>query len=85
MHTDLDDLYEVNMLSLTWTQVQTSGSLSPMKRHSHSFTAISDEQILLYGESNDNTSWILDLPSLSWREHHVPTHFDVKATEIDGR
>ena len=67
-HTQFDDLYEFNMDTLHWTHVQTARSLCPKKLFSHSFTPITDDQILLYGGSTDNSNWILDLPSHSWRE-----------------
>ena len=80
-----DDLYEFNLCLLAWTQIQTVGSLSPKKRWAHSLTAISDQQILLYGGSSNIASWIFDLPSLSWRQHSIPTTLDGKVVEMCGR
>ena len=69
-HTGFDSLYMLNMVSLTWTQVHTHGTLSPKQRASHSFIAISNEQIVLYGGSKNTSPWLLDLSSLSWRQRH---------------
>ena len=80
-----EDLYEFDLCTLTWTQIQTVGSPSPAKCYSHSLTAISDRQIVLYGGSNNTASWILDLPSLSWRQHSVPTTLDGKVVEEDTK
>ena len=71
-HTVFDALYVLDMVSLTWTQVQTHGTLSPKQRASHSFIAISNEQIVLYGGPKNNSVWFLDLPSLSWRQRLGP-------------
>ena len=71
-YTIFDALYVLNMRSLTWTQVQTHGTLNPTQRASHSFIAISNEQIVLYGGSKNTSPWLLDLPSLSWRQRHGP-------------
>ena len=79
------DLYELNMKLLTWTKIQTGGSLSPGKCSSHSFIAISEEQILLYGGSYDITRWVLDIPSLSWRQYDAPINVDAHAKEKNGR
>ena len=83
-HGDFDDLYEFNLCSLTWTQIQTVGSLRPDKRCEHSLSAISEAQILLYGGRNDNLSWIFDLPSLSWRQYHAPMCLNGKIIEANG-
>ena len=68
-HNMFQDLYELNMLTLTWTQIHTTGSLHPMKRYFHSLVAISDEKIVLCGGSEDSSVWILDLPSLLWKRN----------------
>ena len=65
-----DDLYELNLHSLTWTQIQSNSSLRPPINSGHSLIAISDKQIVLYGLGS--TSWILDLPSLSWKHYRMP-------------
>ena len=71
-HIQFDDLYEFNMDTLIWTQIQTVHSPGPKNRFSHSFTTINDEQIALYGgRSDDNSNWILDLPSHSWKKISV--------------
>ena len=68
-HGKFDDLYELNLQSLTWTQIQSSGSWKPNKMYGHSLVAISNKQIVLYGVHG---SWILDLPSLSWKWYLIP-------------
>ena len=59
------------MNSYTWTQIRPSGP-SPQRRGRSSLTAISDTQFLLHGgDGGDflNDTWILDLPSLTWKQH----------------
>ena len=68
-HRTFDDLYELNLHSLIWTQIQSNGSLRP-KDYGHSLVAISDKQIVLYG--SESARWILDLPSLSWKQCLLP-------------
>ena len=66
-----DDLYELNMESLTWTLIEPVSELTHSARSGHTFTAISDLEIALYGGAtvNDDTSlWLLDLESLSWKQ-----------------
>ena len=67
------DLYQLNMCTFTWTQVQT-GHSKPEGRYRCSFSAITDKQLVLHGGLKDmcmasNDTWILDLPSKSWMQH----------------
>ena len=88
----LDDLYVLDMINLTWTRLYPAGQLQPMARAFHTFTAVSDTEIMLHAgyfvENDDDFSdtWILDLKSLSWKES---AQEDMKrsrhsATNIDG-
>ena len=66
----LDDLYDLNMSSLTWTHAQT-GDTNPQRRSSCSLNAITHQQLVLHGGvGSDHKSlsdtWILDLTSQSW-------------------
>ena len=81
-HGAFDDLYVLNLHSLTWTQIQSSGSLKPKKMYGHSLVAISDNQIVLYGLHG---SWILDLPSLSWKRYIIPACVNGVPSEENGR
>ena len=66
-----DDLYKLNMESLTWTLIESSSGLIYSARTGHTFTAVSDHEIALYGGSrftNDTSLWILDIQTLSWKE-----------------
>ena len=70
--TDSDHIYQLNMVSLTWTKIQF-GQLKPPHRQMCSLTAVTEYQIVLYGgwcSTSDETlsdTWILDLSSLSWK------------------
>ena len=44
----LDDLFELNMLTCTWTQIQTNATV-PRARSAASWNAISDGQLVLHG------------------------------------
>ena len=66
-----DDLYELNMESLTWILIESVSKLTYPFRASHTFTAISDHEIALYGGSkclNDISLWVLDTQTLSWKQ-----------------
>ena len=68
-----DDLLQLDMNSYTWTQIRPSGA-SPQRRSRSSLTAVSDTQLLLHGgDGGDlsilNDTWILDLPSQTWKQH----------------
>ena len=66
-----DDLYELNMESLIWTLIEPVSVLTYSARTGHTFTAISDHEIALYGGAkvNDDTSlWVLDIQTLSWKQ-----------------
>ena len=66
-----DDLYELNMESLTWILIEPTSKLTYSFRVGHSLTAISDHEIALYGGSsitNDTSLWLLDTQTLSWKQ-----------------
>ena len=68
-----DDLYQLDMYALTWTQVQT-GHPKPEGRIHCTLNAITDKQLVLHGGQKPrstalNDTWILDLPSKTWRQH----------------
>ena len=69
-----DELYQLNMVSLTWTEIQC-GQLKPPYRSMCSLTAVTENQILLHGGvdvcasyETFNDTWIFDLSSLSWKK-----------------
>ena len=70
----VDDIFELTMLSLTWTQIQT-GQARPQSRHLCTLTAITDNQLVLHcGENMENLfsdTWILDLTSHSWSQYKL--------------
>ena len=70
----LDDMYQLDMVTLTFTQIQTSGPSKPVGRSWHSFTAVANNQIVLHGGYSTegrilNDTWILDMPSFVWRPY----------------
>ena len=68
-----DDLYELNMHSLTWTTIDSS---APMPEAvCASLTPITDSQLLLYAHNFTMSPWILNLKSYTWREHHAMEDF----------
>ena len=68
----LGDIFELTMLSLTWTQIQTCTPW-PQAREFCSLTAITDNQLVLHGGEDDENLptviWIMDLTSHSWRQY----------------
>ena len=73
-HAYLDDLYELHLRTLTWTQVPSTGPPNPLETRgfSPSLIALSNKEILFYGMQH--RSWIIDVSSLSWRQHNAPTN-----------
>ena len=73
--TSFDDLYELNMHSLSWTQIQTDLP-KPQGRYRFSFNAVTESKIVLHGgfalDSSPNQlsdTWILDMESQSWTQY----------------
>ena len=74
-----NELFELNLESLVWTQIQTNGPETPKGRYRHSFTDFGQSHIVLYGgfssskdcsSNNPTTStWIFDIISQSWHQH----------------
>ena len=74
-----DELFELDLESLVWTQIQTNGPEKPEGRYCHSFIASGQSHIVLYGgysnikdfnSDNPRTStWIFDIISQSWHQH----------------
>ena len=63
----LDELYMLDMPSLTWTEIQTS-QMKPERRVLCSLNAVANDQLVLYGggtaQSNQCNTWIFDILSL---------------------
>ena len=68
-----DDLYQLNLSSLVWTQIKTCGQLKPQRNFLCSLTVVTDTQLILYGGVVEVqvSTWILDIPSLTWRKHSI--------------
>ena len=66
----LDDLFQLNMQSLTWMQIQ-AGNPRPATFCGYTLTAITDNQLILLGCFS---SWIMDLTSHSWRRYTSGNH-----------
>ena len=68
-----DDLYQLDMLSLVWTQIGTN-TLKPSARWRSTLTAITEKQLLLHRgfasrDKRISDSWIFDIPSQTWRQY----------------
>ena len=68
-----DDLFELDMDSLTWTKIQI-GQPKPSKLYACTLTPLSDDKLILHGGyycirrgETVHDTWILDLPSMTWR------------------
>ena len=68
----LFDLYKLNMTNFSWTQIQTE---TQIPKFLCSISPITKSKLVFHGyysaDDENNTTWILDLPSLSWREYTV--------------
>ena len=71
-----DDMFELTMDSLTWTQIETAQP-RPQARKWFTLTALTNNHLVLHGGDNggynsDSTlsdTWIMDLSSYSWRQY----------------
>ena len=75
----LNDLYQFDLLSLTWTEIQTPLT-KPEKRKSCSLNAVSEHQIVVHGGyskiSEDlNDTWVFDLHTSSWKQYAADKKF----------
>ena len=82
-YSSKDDLFGLCVHTKVWTRITTNGPVKPLLRCGHSFTAVGENQIILFGGcskvdvhvgdelhlSLEKSTWILDLHSLSWTEH----------------
>ena len=62
-----DDIFELAMHSLTWTQIQTVKPHPRACAHSTLTVAAEDQLVLHGGLSDQGQTWIIDLQSHSWR------------------
>ena len=68
-----DDLYELNMLSLSWTQVQANMPRPPALG-CFSLRPITANQLALHGSQSSaekKSTWIFYVNSHTWKQHHV--------------
>ena len=73
----IDELYELNMSSLIWTQIQT-GHPKPQWREASTLNGTSGSHLVLHGGYDAeyralNDTWILDIPSQTWRHYKSNT------------
>ena len=78
----LDDLFELDMKSFTWTEIQIAQPRLTRK-HGLSLNAITESKILLYGGTPSN-AWILDVPSKSWTQCSLAKGDDNKRIKHTG-
>ena len=69
----IDELYELNMSSLIWTQIQT-GHPKPQWHAGTTLNGTSGSKLVLHGGYDAkcravNDTWILDIPSRTWRQY----------------
>ena len=81
-NNDINDLLELNMQSLTWTQIQTCKP-KPQQRYCCTLNVVSDGTLVLHGEAvglplanggnhsykTSSDTWILDLSTHTWRKY----------------
>ena len=81
------ELYNLNMHTLSWTQIQFKGSIPKLfcATLTHGFTGTCSK-LVLHGtepspDESSQSTWILDLLSLSWREHITTPQITVSGAE----
>ena len=83
----LGDLHQLDMESFTWTQVQRVQAVAtPFE----TMVAITTKKVAFrespsFKQNTRTATWILDLTSMSWREHTVTNdHFRFKSATVTG-
>ena len=62
-----EEMYELNLLSLSWTRIETTQK--PTKGWFSTLTPITGSHLLLHGGSGDLMApWIFDVDSCTWRQ-----------------
>ena len=80
------DLYELNMLSFSWTQIET-GMPRPLIGHFQgSLTPMQDNYLVLHGRLGEYSTWIFDVESYMWRTHFKQDfrYFHLSITGLNG-
>ena len=72
-HVPRDEMYELNMFSVTWYQIHVRG-FKPKKLHCFSLNNITESQLVLHGgatldDKSLSNTWIYNIPSKTWRQH----------------
>ena len=75
-HRTCYTLYQLDMVSLIWTKIETMLPMSfEYGPETFSMSAISDNQLVIHGAFSDDkemaTTWIFSLPSLSWKKYMI--------------
>ena len=69
-----DDLYQLDMSSLTWTLMET-GQMKPDNHCHYTLTAVSDKYLVMHAQDcnmdSSNDTWILDVNAMSWKTYKV--------------
>ena len=66
------DIFELDMLSYTWTRIKTGQTKPPGCIVYSSLTKISEKQLILLvhgGQDLPCETWVMDLSSYTWRKH----------------
>ena len=68
----LEDMYELSMSSLTWSEIETS-EIHLMGRSECTLTVAADDKLVLHGgqtglHTTVNDTWVMDLTSRSWKQ-----------------
>ena len=70
----IDELYKLEMHTLTWTHVQPVGPNVPLGRRRHTITALTPNLLILHGGLYDMNgtcadTWLFDVQSLTWTKN----------------
>ena len=82
-----NDIFELTMHSLTWTQIHT-GRPCPQARASCTLTVITDDQLVLHGGERNRKAfgdtWLMNLKSQTWRKYTRKDHVLCQNTGSSG-
>ena len=73
----LDDFYELDLSTVTWSKVNISSIEKPFARSWHSLTPTTSGRLLLYGGYSNNRnplgdSWLFDTVTKNWHQKEIP-------------
>ena len=86
----IDELYKLEMHTLTWTQIQPVGPDEPLGRRRHTLTTLTPNLLVLHGGFCGmgggicEDTWLFDVPSCTWKKKDEENGFRADHIAFQG-